>query len=262
MGNTNLRDQILLSLAVGRLFLSTAPIIAGEPLSDQEVVRQVLANNSMLKASAAKWAAAKERVPQAKAWEDPMVGVDFERTGTTRLGTYSDAEWMASQTLPFTGKNLSRGRAAEAEARAVYEELRRARLDVTATAKAAYYRLANAYAQLGINRQNSELLKAGLELSEGKLSVGKATQADVLSTNADIQKLELEFVGLEQALFDQQTAINVLMNRPAGSPLGKPDALTFRAMPWTPAVLEETLLAKRPEISSSCRSRSPIASSR
>jgi outer membrane protein TolC len=54
---------------------------------------------------------------------------------------------------------------------------------------------------------------------------------------------------LEQALFDQQTAINVLMNRPAGSPLGKPDALTFRAMPWTPAVLEETLLAKRPEIS-------------
>ena len=62
-----------------------------------------------------------------------MVGVDFERMGTTRFGMYSDAEWMAAQSLPITGKNLSRGRAAEA--------------------KVACCRLANTDALLVINRQ-------------------------------------------------------------------------------------------------------------
>ena len=73
-------------------------------LGVEEIVSRALAANPMLKASAAKWAAMKERVPQAKAWDDPMVGVDFERAGTTRLRTYSDAEWMASRCLEITKK--------------------------------------------------------------------------------------------------------------------------------------------------------------
>ena len=172
-----------------------------------------LAANPMLKASAAKWAAMKKRVPQAKSWEDPMVGVDFERMGTTRLGTYSDAEWMASQSLPITGKNLSRGRAAEAEARAAFEEVRRLRLEVTAKAKVAYYRLANAHALLVINQQNRELFERVLAIGNAKLSVGKSAQGDVLATETDIQRLDIERESLAQALSDQQTALNVLMNR-------------------------------------------------
>ena len=115
---------LLFGLGCLPLISSLAGEIEGR-LAVEEVVSSALAANPMLKASAAKWAAMKERVPQAKAWEDPMVGVDFERMGTTRFNTYSDAEWMASQSLPITGKNLSRGRAAEAEARATYEGVRR-----------------------------------------------------------------------------------------------------------------------------------------
>ena len=115
------------------LWLGSLPLISSlggdteARLGVEEVVGRALVANPMLRASAAKWAALNERVPQAKAWDDPMVGVDFERMGTTRFGTYSDAEWMASLSLPLTGKNLSRGRAAEAEARAAYEAVRRLR---------------------------------------------------------------------------------------------------------------------------------------
>lgn len=70
----------------------------------------------------------KERVPQAKAWDDPMVGVDFQRMGATQFSNSTDTEWMASQTLPLVGKSLSRARSAEAEARAVYGDVRRVRL--------------------------------------------------------------------------------------------------------------------------------------
>ena len=177
-----------------------------------------------------------------------MVGVDFERMGTTRFGTYSDSEWMASQMLPLSGKNLSRGRAAEAEARAAYEEVRRLRLEVTAKAKVAYHRLANAHAQLAINEQNRELYERVLAIGNAKLSVGKSAQGDVLATETDIQRLDVEREGLKQALSDQQTSLNVLMNRPPGSPLGQPSPLTFRTMRADSAQLESRLLARRPEL--------------
>ena len=121
-----------------------------------------------------------------------MMGVDFERMGTTRFSTYSDAEWMVSQSLPITGKNLSRGRAAEAEARAAYEELRRMRLEITAKAKVAYYRLANAEAQIAISRQNRGLYEQVLAVGNAKLAVGKSAQGDVLATETDIQRLDVE----------------------------------------------------------------------
>ena len=208
--------KLILLVGFGRLPLMSA--LAGESegrLGVEDVVQRALAANPMLKASAAKWVAMKERVPQARAWEDPMVGVDFERMGTTKFGTYSDSEWMASQMIPISGKNLSRGRAAEAEARAAYEEVRRLRLEVTAKAKVAYYRLANAHAQLVINRQNRELFERVLAIGNAKLSVGKSAQGDVLATETGIQRLDIERESLAQALSDQQTALNVLMNRTA-----------------------------------------------
>ena len=228
--------------------IAPAEIRAGESLSERQIVRDALAANPMLKASAAKWAAMKERVPQAKAWDDPMVGVDFERMGTTRFDTYSGAEWMVAQKLPIAGKNLSSARAAEAEARAVWEEVRRRRLDVAAKARVAYHRLANAHAQLVINAQNRELVASVLKIGNVKLSVGKSAQADVLAMETDIQKLDIERENLAQALSDQQTALNVLMNRAPGMSLRRAAPLAFRAMPVHPAALEGRVLAQRPEI--------------
>ena len=84
--------KLILLLSLGCLIVSG---LAGERegrLAVEDVVSRALAANPTLKASMAKWAAMKERVPQAKAWDDPMVGVDFERMGTTRFDTYSGAE--------------------------------------------------------------------------------------------------------------------------------------------------------------------------
>ena len=245
--------KLILLLSLGCLIVSG---LAGERegrLAVEDVVSRALAANPTLKASMAKWAAMKERVPQAKAWDDPMVGVDFERMGTTRFDTYSGAEWMVAQKLPIAGKNLSSARAAEAEARAAYEAVRRMRLDLTAKAKAACYRLANAHAQLAISRENRGILESVLALGNARLSVGKTALADVLSMQVDIQKLDVERASLEQALSEQQTALNVLMNRRPSSPLGSPAALTFRAMPWQPATLEARMLTQRPELAAAAQ---------
>lgn len=116
------------------LAVFAAGVLAGsasaqaETLTEREVISAVLRANPTVKAARARWEMMKERVPQARAWDDPMAGVDVERMGTTQFDRYTDAEWMVSQSIPLSGKNLSRGRTALAEARAGFEEFRRAQL--------------------------------------------------------------------------------------------------------------------------------------
>ena len=222
------------------LLIVTAPLAAAaevnkpfdaagpsDTLSLDQVVSEVLRNNPSLKAARANWEAMKSRVPQARAWEDARVGVDVERMGTTRFDTFTDNEWMAAQELPLSGKNRKRGQAAVAEAAAAFEEFRRRELDLTARARAACYRLANAYEQLTVTGKNQELLKQFLEISRAKYEVGKQSQADVLVAETDLGKLLETRFDIERQISEEQSRLNVLMNRPAQAPLGRPAGLAF-----------------------------------
>ena len=219
-----------------------------ETLSREEVIDAVLRANPSVKAARAGWEMMKERVPQARAWEDPMVGVDVERHGTTQFGRYTDTESMVSQSIPLSGKNLSRGRTAVAEARAAYEDYRRVELDAVTRAKIAYARLANAYTQLEINQRNVDLLQQFADISAVKYEAGTQSQADVLIAQTDLLRLSETRANLERDLTDQQSMLNVLMNRPARALLARPRALTFRPRDFSFVHLEAQALIRRPEV--------------
>jgi hypothetical protein len=76
-------------------YLSLVNTTTGDSLSLPEVQRATLGNNGTLKSATTKWAAMKERVPQVRAWDDPMTGGKLERFGTTsgtshsRTGTFN-----------------------------------------------------------------------------------------------------------------------------------------------------------------------------
>lgn len=206
---------------------SASPDSSTNLLSLQQIVSEVLSNNASIKAARANWEAMKLRVPQARAWEDLKIGVDIERSGTPRFNTVTDAEWMVSQAIPLSGKNRMRAQAASAEAVATFEELRRVELDLAAQARAAYYRLANAYEQLNLNRKNVQLLQQFVEISRAKYSVGAQTQGDVLLAETDLAKQEEARFDIERQLSDAHSQLNVLMNRPPDQTLGQPTPLTF-----------------------------------
>jgi outer membrane protein TolC len=237
----------ILTLALIGLFNSQI-LYAGDTLSQGGVVNTVLRDNPTIKAARAKWEAMKKRVPQARAWEDPMAGVDVERVGTTRFDTFSDAEWMIAQQIPVSGKNLSRGRAASAEAAANFEEFRRVELDAISRARGAYFRLASAYAQLAITRENQDLLSQFAEISRVKYEAGIQSQSDVLLAQTDLARLLQTVADLERESSDQRSALNVLMNRPAQSPLGQPAPLSFKALDISAETARAFALARRPEI--------------
>jgi outer membrane protein TolC len=135
-----------------------------------EVTSIVLANNPAIQQALRKWGAAKARVTQEGAWDDLRV------SGSSRAARFVDVapnaftDQMVSveQIIPLTGKNLLRARVAAADAVAAFEQARREQLDVLAKTRASYFRLANAYAQLELNRKNLVSLRQIAEVSRSR----------------------------------------------------------------------------------------------
>src|SRR5262249_8906528 len=138
-----------------------AGVVRGRLLSLGGVEQTVLANNATLKAAEKKWLAMKARVPQAAAWEDLHAEAmsRVQRYVAIPPNAFTDQTFSVQQEVPITGKNLSRARAATAEAGAAFEDFRRAQLDVIARARAAFYRLPNEHARRELNRRNLDLPK-------------------------------------------------------------------------------------------------------
>src|SRR6266481_6603021 len=143
-------------------------------ISLREVTNVVLANNPAIKEAENRWRAAQERVRQANAWDDPRIAGDsrVRRYVDVPPNAFMDQTLTVEQLIPITGKNLVRGRVAAAEVLSIFEEVRRAELDVIAKARAAYFRLANAYDQLEINNKNVTSLGQIADISRTRYENG------------------------------------------------------------------------------------------
>jgi outer membrane protein TolC len=230
--------------------LSAPILLAGDTLSQGGVVSAVLRDNASIKAARAKWEAMKARVPQAGAWEDLRAGVDSMTTRSVSIppNSFMDQTATLEQEVPISGKNRSRARAATAEAGAAFEDLRRMELDVVSRARVAYARLANGYAQLEVNRRNDDLLSQFVQISRSRYETGAATQADVLIAQTDAAKLLETRADIERQISEAQSALNVLLNRPAQAPLGQPVPLVFTPRALSLQTLQAIAIARRPEL--------------
>src|SRR5438552_6640195 len=239
-----------------RAELPRSPAAAGREvpatghLSLDELTRAVLENNSAIKEAENRWRAAKERVPQAAAWDDLKVAGDseFHRYINVPPNAFMDQSLTVEQLVPITGKNLVHARAAAAEALSIFEEVRRAELDVISKARAAYFRLANAYDQLEINDENLTSLRQIADISRTRYENGLESAANVLVAETDHSKLLETRRDLERNLSDAQSQLNTLMNRDAFAPLGAPVAATVNQPSLSLNRLRAITLAQRPEV--------------
>ena len=219
-------------------------------LSLGEVTRAVLQNNPAIKEAENHWRAARERILQAKAWDDPRVAGEWlaHRYVDVPPNAFMDQTLAIEQLIPITGKNLVRGRAAAAEALSVFEEVRRVQLDVIAKARATYFQLANAYDQLDINNKNLTSLKQIADISRSRYEAGLESAANVLVAETDYSKLQEARRDLERNLSDAQSQLNALMNRDAFAPLSTPGTATVNHAHLSATRLHAITLAQRPEV--------------
>src|SRR5437588_12646361 len=223
---------------------------ASSQLSLGEVTRAVLENNPAIREAENRWQAAQQRIRQANAWDDPRVVGEsrVRRFVDVPPNAFMDQSLAVEQLIPITGKNLVRGRAAAAEALSIFEEVRRAELDVIAKARSAYFALANAYDQLDINDKNLTSLRQIADISRSRYETGLESAANVLVAETDYSKLLEARRDLERSLSDAQSQLNTLMDRDAFASIGAPVAASINEANLSLNGLRGITLAQRPEV--------------
>ncbi len=243
-------------------YLALASIIRAEESGDagteaprarislHEVTSAVLINNPAIQQSLRKWGAAKARVTQEAAWDDLRVGGSSRAARFVDVAPNAFTDQIASieQIIPLTGKNLVRARIAAADAVGAFEQARREQLDVLAKARASYFRLINAHAQLELNRKNLVSLRQIAEVSRSRYEVGKANAAEPLAGEVEASKLLESEQDILRNISSEQSQLNVLMNRDAFAPLGQPEETQIKSLHISMEQSRELAVANRPEI--------------
>jgi outer membrane protein, heavy metal efflux system len=219
-------------------------------ISLREVTSIVLVNNPTIQQALRKWGAAKARVTQEAAWDDLRVSGNSRAARFVDVAPNAFADQIVSveQIIPLTGKNLVRARFAAADAVAVFEQARREQLDVLAKTRASYFRLANAHAQLELNRKNFVSLRQIAEVSRSRYEVAKANAAEPLASEVEASKLLESEKDILRNISAEQSQLNVLMNRDAFAPLGQPEETKIKSTVPSMEQARALALANRPEI--------------
>jgi outer membrane protein TolC len=191
------------------------------------VIDEALRANPELQAANLRWDASKERVPQARSLDDPTLSFTyFGEPVQTRVGE-KQANFGASQKIPFYGKLRLKGEVAKNEARIFEEKYRTLEREVIAKTKSAFYELYWVYKSIKIDEENKELLQRFAKIAEIKYATGKATQQDVLKAQVELSKIMNELITLEQFRETATARINTLLNRHPEMPLGTPEEVNI-----------------------------------
>jgi cobalt-zinc-cadmium efflux system outer membrane protein len=206
-----------------RAWTHTATTPPALQLSD--LVREALERNPEIQAARRSVDAKRARIPQARAWPDPMISVgyggDLVPPFTVMRGDPSSArQIMAEQEIPFPGKTRLRGqiaaRDAEAESLGVDDVARRVAADV----KQAYFELYYTDQALETLQKDREILEKLAKVAEIRYSVGRAAQQDVLRAQVELSRLTERETLLEQTRRTLEAQLNSLRDRPVDTPLG------------------------------------------
>src|SRR5258708_7008836 len=83
-------------------------------LTLNDTVAAALENNPGIKTARAKWESARQRIPQAAAWEDPKLSFNslLGRFVAISPNSFSDQMLTVEQMIPLSGKNRSKERIA------------------------------------------------------------------------------------------------------------------------------------------------------
>jgi outer membrane protein, heavy metal efflux system len=212
--------------ALVQVFLAPPCLMGGQgSVSLDKVTQMALERNPSIAAARARWRMASQRIPQEAAWEDPKLNFRslLGRFVEVPANGFSNQTVSLEQSIPISGRNRSRERAAAAEAVAAFQDLRRQELEVVAKARSTFIQLVSHYELLDLNQAEETALSQIIESSRAKFEGGALPESDLLAAQIEQQKSTEERQDLEQERSEEETALKVLLNLDAFQPLGRAD---------------------------------------
>ena len=203
-------------------------------LDVEQLVDEALRNNPEILAARGKAQAVREKVPQAGALEDPMLGV-----GVTNLPTnfsfedddMTQKEVSVTQKLPFPGKRGLAQAMTEKEAEAAEIEVAEASTRIVREVKTAYYELSHVYRAMEVTRRNQQTVEGLVRIAEARYALGTGMQQELIAAQLEISRMLDELLMLDQSRLATEARLEALLNREVTGSIGRPAAMRFNRVP-------------------------------
>jgi cobalt-zinc-cadmium efflux system outer membrane protein len=238
------------------IFLIFIPLVAHAQsekpaLNLRQLVEEGLQSNPEILAARHKWEVFKQRVPQAAALEDPMIGVGVVNLPTNfsfRDEDMTMKEFSISQKIPFPGKRPLMKAIAAKEAEAVSLEIEETTNRIVKEIKSAYYDLSHIYRATEVTERNKKILEDFARITETRYSVGEGIQLDLLKAHVEVFKMVDELIMLNQKGNALEARLKALLNRPPETPMGRPEEVIFKKFPFSHEEVYKMALESNPTL--------------
>ncbi len=168
-------------------------VASAEELSLEEATQILLAQNPELKAMQKETEATRAKIPQAKGWDDPMVGVRFYQVPWgDNPGKAMDIDYIVAQKVPFPGKKKAAGKVAYHEYLKDLEGLNERGRQLVRELKSTYYKLFVIDRQLERNVQIQKALKTSIQAAQANLVTNKTMASEVIQGQTEFAQQNIE----------------------------------------------------------------------
>ena len=243
------------------LLLTLSPVLACSeevklPVEDLSYfVATAKADNPELKASDARWRMYREKIAQARSFDDPMLMLKIQNGVVTDPFNFGKEPMTSkvigiSQQIPFWGKRALKEEVAARTADSYRWSLEERKVELVRMVKEAWYRLYYIDRSLGIVDKNIRLLDDFITIAETRYSVNQGTQTDILKAQVERSKLLEMRITLEQQRTTGQANLNTLLYRPADTPVGRIPDVEITPLSYTGKDLRQMAYDRRPQIKS------------
>jgi outer membrane protein TolC len=220
-------------------------------LNVDQLVDEAIQNNPEVLAAKKRWEVFKEKIPQAYVLEDPMFSFGIINLPTNFSFKDEDMtmkEFSISQKFPFPGKRPLMREMASKEAEAVSTEIQSKTHQIIKDVKTAYYDLSHVYRTTEVAQRNKKILEDFVKIAETRYAIGEGIQQDVFKAHVEVSKMVDELIMLSQRKKALEAKLNTLLNRPPETPMGEPEEVIFRKLPFTLEELQKMALEMNPTL--------------
>lgn len=172
-----------------------------------------------------------ERIPQARALEDPALSVGFYVPSMETLMGNQVADISLSQMFPWFGTLKARGDQATLLAEAQYQAFLDSKNKLYLEIAQIYYPLYELHRLREIEKTNIQILESFKTLSTNQFSNGKGSMADVLKINLELKSAETNLAILNKKETALTSQFNRLLNRSENEPVLVPDTINIASLP-------------------------------
>jgi outer membrane protein TolC len=238
-----------LMLAVATIaFVASLAHAEDAPLSESQLVEIAIEANPQVKSARYRWDSAVHSIKQTVAPNDPIFTYTNSDAPKNPFGRASLREFNFTETFQFPGKALHQRDQAEFAAEIAHLMLAATVRDVRAATETGYFQFVLDHALTEVNAENVMNLDQVVRVTETAYATSAVPQTDVISSEfnlATARQLQKQYL---TAVANDETALNLQLYRPVGSPLEVDRNLKLEALTEPLDALIDRAYAIRQEI--------------